>query len=59
MARIDLTECERAAVTVARETLVDGESVDVTNLAAVLHMLGRVEASLESLLAIVGEAVAK
>ncbi|MDX3585991.1 hypothetical protein [Streptomyces europaeiscabiei] len=53
MARIELTVREEAQVAVARETLADVDSVDLSDASQAAVMVGRLEASLRSLLAIV------
>lgn len=53
MARIELTVREEAQVAVARETLADVDGVDLSDASQAARMVGRLEASLRSLLAIV------
>lgn len=57
--RISLTAREQAGVEVARQTLEDADAPDLRNVGGAEFMVGRLRASLESVLAIVDQAVAE
>ncbi|GGM06019.1 hypothetical protein GCM10010099_22740 [Streptomyces cinereus] len=52
MARFALTGYDRISVSQARETLVEAERLDMADQMAVARMVGKLEAAVKSLLAV-------